>query len=170
VIVICPGFHPPQLTTDFIIAVGLRDCAIVPPETIAPYNGSELGQWLLQQVSPQQTAIDLIGFSAGVVGAMGCAIVWQQQGGRIRSLIAIDGWGVPVFGSFAIYRLSHDRFTHNTSKLLGTQQRDFYCSSSVSHLALWQHPDTAWGWWEMKLGCHWRCSAITMIQLVLGVD
>ncbi len=166
-IVVCPGFHSPQLTSDFLTTMELFNGAIVPPESIPPYNGIMLGQWLLQQVSPQTTTIDLIGFSAGVVGAMGCAIAWQQQGGIIRNLIAIDGWGVPLWGSFPIYRLSHDRFTHETSKLVGTQQRDFYCSPPVSHLALWQSPDTVWGWWEIKFGCHWRCCAVTMIKLIL---
>jgi hypothetical protein len=172
-IIICPGFHSPQLTEDFITAMGWRQPGklgqsfLVIPKTILPYNFSEIHQWLSQQFEPSQTPLYFIGFSAGVVGAMETALSWQQQGGTVQGLIAIDGWGVPLFGSFPLYRLSHDWFTHITSQFLGKGQRDFYCSPAVSHLALWQSPDKAWGWQEIKLGCRVYCSAAKMIDEAL---
>ncbi len=170
-IIVCPGFHSPQLTADLITTMGWHrsniDYLIVPPK-ILPYDCSAIAQWLSPQVSPQ-TPLFFLGFSAGVVGAMGVSLSHQQNGGLVKGLIAIDGWGVPLIGGFPIYRLSHDAFTHYTSQLLGRGQKNFYCSPAVSHLALWQRPDLAWGWWEIKLGCQMRCSAATMIQEILGL-
>lgn len=170
VIIICPGFHPPQLTEDFITAIGLFNPPLngwVVPNTIAPYNVIDIYHWLAQTLHPTTTALSFVGFSAGVVGAIATALVWQQQGGIVNSLIAVDGWGVPKLGSFPIYRVSHDPFTHFTSGLLGYGQQNFYCVPEVSHLKLWQSPDTAWGWWEVKSGCWVRCSAAKMINEVL---
>ena len=170
-IIICPGFHPPQATAEFITAMGWQtsntDFLIIPPK-ILPYDFRAIAQWLWQQVS-LQTPLFFLGFSAGVVGALGAAIAWQQRGGIVKGLIAIDGWGVPTpLGGFPIYRVSHDAFTHYTSQLLGKGKENFYCSPPVSHLALWQRPDLAWGWWEIKLGCQVRCSAATMIKEILN--
>jgi len=170
VIIICPGFHPPQLTEDFITAISSLDSPLtgwVVHKTIAPYNGIDIYHWLAQNLNPTTTALSFVGFSAGVVGAMGTALLWQQQGGIVNRLIAVDGWGVPLVGSFPIYRVSHDPFTHVTSGLLGYGQQNFYCVPKVSHLKLWQSPDTAWGWWEVKTGCRVRCSAAKMINEIL---
>lgn len=170
-IVICPGFHPPQLTEDFITAMGWRDRAaldfLVIPPTILPYNVLDLYRWLSEQCDRKRSSLSFIGFSAGVVGAMGTALVWQQQGGTVNGLIAFDGWGVPLFGFFPIYRVSHDDFTHTTSQLLGKGCENFYCSPAIPHLRLWQSPDRAWGWWEIQPGCRVRCSAAKMINEVL---
>ncbi|AFZ45599.1 hypothetical protein PCC7418_3487 [Halothece sp. PCC 7418] len=170
-IIICPGFHPPQLTQNFISAIGLSHpsdpkCLVI-PTNIAPYNGIEIYHWLSQQLNPSPPALSFVGFSAGVVGAIATAWIWQQQGGTVNSLIAVDGWGVPLIGSFPIYRVSHDPFTHLTSGLLGFGQENFYCLPEVSHLQLWQSPDRAWGWWEIKSGCRVRCSAAKMMRDVL---
>ena len=49
-----------------------------------------------------------IAFSAGVVAAVTAAMQWQGEGGKIKGLIAFDGWGVPLLGDFPVYRVSHD--------------------------------------------------------------
>lgn len=168
-IIICPGFHHPQLTEDFITAMGLSQAGLnflVIPKSIRPDDFTAIQQWLSQKLN-SNAGLFFIGFSAGVVGAIAAAIAWQQTGGTIQGLIAIDGWGVPLFGSFPIYRVSHDKFTHHTSQLLGRGRQNFYCSPDVSHLDLWRSPDSAWGWWEIKIGCRVRCSAAIMINEVL---
>jgi len=169
--IICPGFHSPQLTEDFITAMGWLEMSnlnyLVIPSTIPPYDCFAIYQWLSQQLDPK-TSLCFLGFSAGVVGAMGSALTWQQNGGTVKALMAIDGWGVPLFGSVPIYRISHDRVTHYSSQLLGTGEQNFYCSPPVSHLYLWQCPDKVTGWWEIKLGCRERCSAAKMINRVLA--
>lgn len=170
-IIICPGFHSPQLTQEFLTAMEWRETShvnyLIIPNTIPPYDILAIDQWLSQQLSPQ-TPLSFLGFSAGVVGAIGTALSWQQKGGTVKTLIAIDGWGVPLFGSFPIYRISHDSFTHYTSQLLGSGNQNFYCSPPVPHLKLWQSPHQAWGWWEIQLGCRERCSVAKMINRVFA--
>jgi hypothetical protein len=82
----------------------------------------------------------IISFSAGVVGAIAAASIWQSIGGTIRAFIALDGWGVPLYGNFPIHRLSHDAFTHYTSSLLGSGEDSFYADPSVAHETLWRSP------------------------------
>ncbi|MGB3188280.1 MAG: hypothetical protein WBB43_02490, partial [Limnoraphis sp.] len=65
----------------------------------------------------------------------------------VKALIALDGWGVPLGGNFPIYRISHDRFTHWSSALLGGGVESFYADPPVEHLDLWSSPQTARGWW-----------------------
>ncbi|MEM7725486.1 MAG: hypothetical protein AAF208_03835 [Cyanobacteria bacterium P01_A01_bin.45] len=93
------------------------------------------------------TPLVFISFSAGVVGAIGASHLWQSQGGNVKALIAIDGWGVPLLGSFPIHRMSHDYFTHWSSLLLGGGKNNFYAQPSVSHLELWRSPDLVKGLW-----------------------
>lgn len=167
-IIICPGFHPPQLTADFLNGMGWGETTdfLVVPSTILPYDGLGMSQWLFKQVSPE-TSLCFVGFSAGVVGAITTAFFWENNGGTVNTLIAVDGWGVPLFGSFPIYRVSHDEFTYFTSQLLGRGKENFFCSPEVAHLDLWRNPDQVWGWWEVKLGCRVRCSAAKMINEIL---
>ncbi|WP_421656938.1 hypothetical protein [Leptothermofonsia sp. ETS-13] len=87
-----------------------------------------------------------IGFSAGVAGAIGAAWGWQWWGGKVKALIALDGWGVPLVGNFPIHRVSHDYFTHWSSALLGAGEDSFYAEPGVEHLDLWRSPHTASGW------------------------
>ena len=155
-IIIVPGFHPPDLTADFLQGMGWQNLSpeelLLLPENILPYDSIQIFQWLSQQVS-LETPVYLIAFSAGVVGAMGAAILWEQQGGKIEHFFALDGWGVPILPLFPTTRISHDEFTHYTSQLLGRGKQPFYCSPPVEHLALWQNPHLAYGWWEIKYGC-----------------
>ncbi len=87
----------------------------------------------------------IIAFSAGVVGAIATARIWQRQGVRIAGFIAIDGWGVPLAGEFPIHRVSHDQFTHWSSLMLGGNAAHFYADPAVDHLTLWHSPETVLG-------------------------
>jgi len=98
----------------------------------------------------------LIGFSAGVVGAITAANLWQALGGRVVALIAIDGWGMPLRTMIPVHRFSHDPFTHWSSALfdarecgasgLETQPIRFYADPPVGHLNLWRAPQMTQGW------------------------
>jgi hypothetical protein len=163
VVVICPGVHEPGLTLDFLqglqagAGVDVSGWWVFPADRYPAYSGWHVMQFLqdrldaanlvgLQQAGLQRPAIAWIGFSAGVVGAIAAAHGWQALGGRVSSLIALDGWGVPLVGNFPIYRLSHDYFTHWSSALLGAGQDSFYAEPGVEHLDLWRSPQTVRGY------------------------
>ncbi|MHC5596940.1 MAG: hypothetical protein ACYTXC_13535 [Nostoc sp.] len=149
-IIICPGIHEPELTESF--RVGLLD--LVSQSAIAPnsaniliYPGKDvlvlsalhILQFLRVRLSNSpESSIIFISFSAGVVGAIGAAHLWQLLGGCVKAFIAIDGWGVPLQGNFPIHRMSHDYFTHWSSCLLGSGQNNFYAEPAVDHLSMWR--------------------------------
>jgi hypothetical protein len=148
-IIICPGIHPPELTQQFLAGMGQLPAQVFvfPADRHPAYSSWHILQFLRSQ--PEITleqGIVMIGFSAGVVGAAGAAGLWQGSGGNIKALIAIDGWGVPLFGNFPIYRISHDSFTHWSSALLGSGNESFYAEPPIAHLELWRSPQTAHGW------------------------
>jgi hypothetical protein len=172
-VIICPGVHSPELTQGFLEGLGKpfdpSTMCVFPAERFPAYSvphilkflGEQfLGeQWLNQDWqlrAASQKPLVLIGFSAGVVGAIGAAQVLQSLGVQVKALVAIDGWGVPLWGDFPIHRLSHDRFTHVTSRLLDqnhlaltqgrTHHASFYADPDVAHLELWRSPQTALGW------------------------
>lgn len=101
---------------------------------------------LVPRSSPPLPRLTWIAFSAGVVGALGCAQGWRWRGGTVQGLYALDGWGMPVLGDFPVYRLSHDRFTHVTSAWLGTGRVSFYADPPVTHWDLWRSPAQVMGW------------------------
>lgn len=105
------------------------------------WQGCGIRDWLLTQGVDPCTPLQLLAFSAGVVGAAWLSQVWA---GRMVRVIAVDGWCVPL-GSVGVYRLSHDWITHANGMLLGGEQF-FYADPHVSHWALWQDPDQVWGW------------------------
>jgi hypothetical protein len=157
-IIVCPGMHEPELTHEFLL--GMRDSSgldvnqwwVFPTERYPAYSGLHVWQFLRDRFSTidfdsnQPTAIVFISFSAGVVGAIAAAHLWQASGGQVQALVAVDGWGVPLSGNFPIYRLSHDYFTHWSSALLGTGEENFYATLEVNHLELWRSPQTAVGY------------------------
>ena len=96
--------------------------------------------------NPDQEELFFIAFSAGVVSAMGTILALQIQHIKIKGFIAIDGWGVPLWGNFPIYRFSHDYFTHWSSALLGTGKTSFYSDPAVDHLTMWSEPEACQGW------------------------
>ena len=166
-IVICPGMHEPKLTQDFLgglrreIAVGFgsllsdginsrptENLLIFPAQDAPAYSAWHILQFLRDRISsPLESSVVFISFSAGVVGAIGAAWGWQLLGGQVKAFIALDGWGVPLFGNFSIHRLSHDYFTQWSSSALGSGKDGFYADPPVEHLELWRSPQNVAGWW-----------------------
>lgn len=161
-IVICPGIHSPQLTISFVQGMGQvltsENYLILPTEIYFPYDGIAIATWLKQYYPQPRQAPPLswIAFSAGVVGAMAAALLWQRQAGKIQSLIAFDGWGMPLVADFPIYRVSHDYFTHWSSGFLGAGDRGFYADPEVTHLDLWRSPESCQGWRVVSSSCQIR--------------
>jgi hypothetical protein len=147
-IVICPGIHPPELTDDFLAGLGWTAAAAHQPERfVCPHTDPAYSPWHIWQRLQQRdrsTPLLFISFSAGVVGAIGAARLWHKHGGLVSALIALDGWGVPLVGDFAIHRLSHDWFTH--WNFGGPSPDSFYADPGVPHLTLWQSPQSVIGW------------------------
>ncbi|PAX55843.1 hypothetical protein [Brunnivagina elsteri] len=153
-IIICPGIHEQALTDGFVSQlfgdnsnqINYPNILVFPNEGILPVSGLHLLDFLDKNIRNKQTTpITLISFSAGVIGALIAAYLWELQGGKVRSFIAIDGWGVPLFANFPIYRLSHDYFTHWSSLLLGGGETNFYAEPSVNHLEMWSNPQMVKG-------------------------
>ncbi len=150
-LVICPGFHPPALTDSLVRSLDLSPdrFVIVPSDSCPPYSAPHLLEFLKQQERRAQLndGTVFLSFSAGVVGAIGAAWAWQLLGHSVKAFIAIDGWGVPLFGTFPIHRLSHDPWTHLTSTGLEWLADGFYADPPMSHLELWRSPAMVQGWW-----------------------
>ncbi|MGJ3250967.1 MAG: hypothetical protein ACFE0J_07530 [Elainellaceae cyanobacterium] len=163
-IVLCPGIHDTKLTQCFIEDLNdtLGHSWVFPTDRYPAYSAVHLFQWLRDRanvfpMSPltdsatrpslRYPSLTFISFSAGSVAAIGAALAWQQCGGNVKALIAMDGWGVPLWGNFPIYRISHDYTTHWSSACLGSGSDSFYADPAVSHLDLWRSPQSALGWW-----------------------
>ncbi|NET07941.1 MAG: hypothetical protein F6K16_25195 [Symploca sp. SIO2B6] len=157
-IIICPGIHKPELTQNFLETLQSNNslnasnyCTqkvlVFPIQDYPAYSAVHILEFLQHYPISLQTPLVFISFSAGVVGAIGAAWGWQLLGGKVKALIAIDGWGVPLAGDFHIHRLSHDYFTHWSSALLGAGEDSFYAEPTIEHLDLWQKPDLCKGWW-----------------------
>ena len=175
-IIICPGIHSPQLTENFVSTcikpilarIGQEESVelLIPPnQGVLNLSGIHIFQFLCERLKVElsfpwgnqnTTPLIFIGFSAGVVGAMMAALNWQIWGGKIKALIAIDGWGVPLIPlsvNFPIHRISHDYFTHWSSKMLGGGHNNFYADPAVEHLEMWRSPQTVQGWWvDLPIG------------------
>jgi hypothetical protein len=168
-IIICPGIHEPELTENFIsgwlypvfdssinqspaniLTFPGHGCLTLSPLHIlhflrdASKGGAAKGDRLGDKL---ESPVIFISFSAGVVGAIAAAINWQLFGGHVKAFIAIDGWGVPLWGDFPIHRMSHDYFTHWSSSLLGSGNDNFYAEPPVDHLSMWRSPQTVKGLW-----------------------
>lgn len=151
ILVICPGIHSPRLTDRFLQVLKEKEVTlgkplIFPTQKYPAFSGFHILQFLQQELTETQKNLVFLSFSAGVVGAIAAALAWQQSGGRVIAFIALDGWGVPLFGNFPIHRLSHDEFTHWSSALLGSGGDSFYADPPVEHLELWRSPDMVRGW------------------------
>ena len=160
-VVICPGIHDPALTYDLLAAlkasfsdgsksIHLENVLVLPAQNdCSTLSGIHILQFLYEHQGNPPTAapVVLLGFSAGAVGAISAAWGWQLLGGKVKAVIAVDGWGVPLWGNFKCHRLSHDFFTHWSSSLLGSGQDSFYADPPVEHLTLWRSPQTVTGWW-----------------------
>ncbi|NEQ98895.1 MAG: hypothetical protein F6K30_19605 [Cyanothece sp. SIO2G6] len=157
VTVIAPGCHVSALTDSFVLGLPQlpTELWIPPKDSYWPAYSPQhlrlrLQQWLAAGPmghvrAPLDHALLFIGFSAGVVASIGVARWWQAQGGIVKACIAVDGWGVPLYGQFPIHRISHDRWTHASSQLLGGTEVSFYADPGVEHLELWRSPHTTVG-------------------------
>lgn len=173
-IIISPGVHSPTLTNSFIEGMSSilesRDYLVLPTEKISPYWAIAIEQWLKQYYAvPSQTQpLSFIAFSAGVVGALGAALAWQLQGGKIDHFIAVDGWGMALTNSFPCYRISHDYFTHWSSSILGAGKTNFYADPEVEHLDIWRSPEVIVGWRVISPGCKIRDSLTNFYAEILN--
>lgn len=156
-VIICPGIHDPALTQSFLEELQLNkreNRLIFPVQEFPAYSAADIYNYLcvnLGSPNSQASPLIFISFSAGVVGAIGAAWLWQLSGGTVKALIALDGWGMPLSGNFPIHRLSHDYFTHWSSAVLGSGEDSFYADPPVEHLELWRSPQTAKGWWVLSV-------------------
>lgn len=173
-VIICPGVHSFELTDSFLLNVAEATKSdiqwlVLPTDKHLPYDPIEVYRWL-NQTELGTNELLFITFSAGVVGGIGAAIAMESRGFKIKGFIAIDGWGVPLWGKFPIYRLSHDYFTHWSSAILGTARESFYCDPPVEHLELWRSPLTCPGWIvsnTSKTKIH--CSAKNYLQQIINL-
>ncbi len=157
-VIICPGIHESQLTQDFLEGLHRSETSnlssrwrekvlIFPTQDYPAYSGVHILEFLQLHTSQLTAPVVFISFSAGVAGAIVAAWGWQRLGRKVKAFIAIDGWGVPLYGDFPIHRLSHDYFTHWSSALLGAGEDSFYADPPIEHLDLWRSPDACKGWW-----------------------
>lgn len=189
VVIICPGIHDPQLTPEFL--AGLQQCAIAnlpsdwtqqllvfPTQQYPAYSAFHILDYLRRHIDFDdsdrvKTSLIFISFSAGVAGAIGAAWGWQACGGTVKAFVALDGWGVPLYGNFPIHRLSHDYFTHWSSALLGGGDDSFYADPAVEHLELWEKSASCQGWWVRRVGGgverrRYMTAAEFIVQLLQG--
>lgn len=160
-LIICPGFHPPELTEALLQDLSVYSIFqtfstwVLPTadSVCAPLSGYQIRQGVLAALgithlsnSLPRTQICFLAFSAGCLGAVAAAHHWHSLGGNVGTLLALDGWGVALAAPFPVSRLSHDHFTHTSSKLLGSQGIDFYADPAVSHYDLWRCPSQVRGW------------------------
>jgi hypothetical protein len=158
-IIICPGIHEPELTENFISgwlypisdrSINLNSANILtfPGQGFLALSSLHILEFLRDRLGDKlESPVIFISFSAGVVGAIAAAINWQLLGGHVKAFIAIDGWGVPLWGDFPIHRISHDYFTHWSSSLLGSGNDNFYAEPPVDHLSIWRSPQIVQGLW-----------------------
>lgn len=169
---ICPGIHDPKFTISFVetlIQQGIEGekLLILPTDNYPPFSGFHVFCFLNQCLDNQATKkpLTIISFSAGVVGAIVAAWMWQRWGRKIKTFIAVDGWGMPLKGNFPIYSLSHDFFTYVSWGQWNHNCGSFYAKPSVEHLQLWQSPAQVKGW---ALGAKGQPESTTALQFLLS--
>jgi hypothetical protein len=185
-VVIIAGIHDQRLTESFVSQLfsdTLSRCQsgnllIFPTQDYPAYSGLDIFNYLCSQsqaISNQsfeansvKLPLVFICFSAGVVGAIAAAWMWQAAGGEVKALIALDGWGVPLGGNFPVYRISHDHFTHWSSGLLGAGVESFYADPPVEHLHLWNSPEATRGWWLHQILTGVNTASPTTAKTVLS--
>ena len=154
IIKVFSGFHDPSLTVQFIqqIQDGLNKNLLEDTLISFESNSMVMNSWSFNREESldgegnEKTSTLLIGFSAGVINAAIAANIMVNQQSNPVALIAIDGWGVPLFSkAFPVFRFSHDLFTHSSSTILGGQGI-FVADPPSSHLELWKSPSQVKGW------------------------
>ena len=157
-LIICPGIHETALTRSFVSGLLELNPDIFSSSSsvkILIYSGEGLKTlspfhilyFLFEKIEDVKSPIVFIGFSAGVVGGLQAAYLWQMFGGEVKAFIAVDGWGVPLAGSFPIHTISHDYFTHWSLLRLIPGNNNFYAQPAVEHLKIWRSPESVKGWW-----------------------
>ncbi len=131
----------------------------IPPDRIAGWDTTQIHAYVQRHLDPAQS-IRILAFSAGCVGAAGLVPFW-----RVDQLIAVDGWGVPLWLPCPVVRLSHDWVTHNNGLLLGGGQEQFYADPFVPHEYLWGSLDQVRGW-QVEDPC--RAWASQFLVRILG--
>ncbi len=169
-ILLCPGYHSSALTHDFLQALLAHLTPSRTPDRlwILPVWAFPLGlPWLLNgdQAPQLDQPLSVIAFSAGVVAAYPLLMAWQSLGGSSR-LIAMDGWGMPLPGNLTVYRISHDRWTHQTTYMPSPAESKghFYCQPAVDHLELWQRPQLSRGIGDWGAGTQ----PMTALEFICG--
>lgn len=161
-LLVCGGMHPPSYTGQVLTTIahdavlsqlGAVVCAPQPSlGIISPFALRQTLVARLEAMTPEAavaaapTGVIIWAFSAGCVGAASLATYWQRYQGPVLALLLVDGWGVARDPGVPTYRLSHDYFTHATSRWLGAGDIDFYADPAVPHLTLWQSPQVVSGW------------------------
>lgn len=165
ILLVVGGMHPPSYTEQMVATIaqggaaqdgtlsGFARVVSAPQHSLDVLSPFALRQTLEAALAKSDSALDdappgliIWAFSAGCVGAAALATYWQSYRGPVLGLFMVDGWGVPRDPGVPVYRLSHDRFTHDTSSWLGIGDDDFYADPAVPHLSLWQHPQKTIGW------------------------
>lgn len=175
-VLICPGFHAAKLTEQFVQSVfdpADRSLGNFYPVVADVFCADPFAvfDWIVQSLGLPEVVTNpllAIGFSGGVVGLSGALLRWQQAGGQVKKLIAIDGWGMPIVG-LPVCRLSHDGFTHWSTLPIGAGKVNFYANPSVEHLQMWADPARVVGQamtgWQMQSGA--QTNAAEFIRRVL---
>ncbi|MEM7066344.1 MAG: hypothetical protein AAF572_24645 [Cyanobacteria bacterium P01_B01_bin.77] len=166
-LLICPGYHSPDLTHSFLQSL----LGVITPQQlwILPIGASP-GALLWLLTSPQRPRLSMelqiVAFSAGVVAAYPLLLAWQAIGGRGR-MIAVDGWGMPLMGDLAIYRISHDRWTHCTTYFPRPVESKgyFYSHPAVDHLSIWQSPRLSEGFGAIGT----KVGSMTALEFICAV-
>ena len=166
-LLVIPGVVPQEATDRFVQQLNIPGVCCV-PASIAPYNPIVLDQFTRSQ--DLDSDLMVIAYSAGCVGALGWLPLWYRQQKTIKALMAIDGWPIPFWGKFPIYRVSHDLYTHRTTLRLGAGLEQFYCDPAVEHRSLWAYPETAWGLWNQvqKPQESHRTTALDFLQCIVA--
>lgn len=167
-LIICPGMHPVTWTQSFLAqldqhpSTGAIARYVVPTDHVPAYSAYGVRRFLQASQLEQQPLV-FLAFSAGCVAAAGASRYYLQQGYDVRAVIALDGWGVPLAGPFAVHRLSHDWFTHLTTPQPGTSEH-FYADPAVPHADLWRLPQRVTGWRLTAQSPHrQRCAALPFL-------
>lgn len=115
------------------------------PEEIVPFCPVLAKQWMHQQGLWRSRPLSLLGFSAGCIAMR--AIAGELGPDYVQAIAAVDGWCVPFHGiESPVYRLSHDRLTHDNGLAWGGGRAQFYADPGVGHSCLWGDMERVTGW------------------------
>lgn len=170
--VICPGFHPPELTDRAIARLDFPPSIqpiIIPTDQIWPCDPVGIANYIERHMADADLIpghhpspkLNFLGFSAGTIGALGAALLWRDRA-SLGAIVLCDGWGVPLLPVWnwwpdgwpdgwrdrpgqptiapRLYRVSHDRWTHDTWSRMGITTPSFIADPEVEHLTLWSDP------------------------------